>query len=268
MRRIAYEALSGLPSKVVTNGIGLGGIVAAAWPGWFRNWVAQNVTAEQIRIYGIIAFGFFVAYWALMAWLKPKDAAKSAPSPQTTQTSYGPQSPNFGSVNGDVHFHAAQAQDRPTKLQNTYNIESLTAGLNEVLANVKPNPSGQPGLARFVSKPEPNLNLTGVLVRVYAVMGPVPNDVAGKVKFYQRVDHLIADKVSVLGLQTWGRLHGGLIPLSVESWQLGHFSHQSKILLAPSPYNDDTQYSDLHFWKREIDEIWPESTRTADDEKS
>ena len=148
---------------------------------------------------------------------------------------------------------------------------NMNAAAPAALQPEKPAPpvhhlSGQPGLARFVSKPEPDLPLTGVLVRVYSVLGPVPKDVAGLLKFYQKVDNLIADKVSVMGLHTWGRLQGALMPLSVEAWQLGVFSHKTAFLIAPAPYNDDgVSYYDLHFCKHEIDKIWPEPLRTTND---
>ena len=72
MRAIFYEGLSGLPSKIITYALGLGGIAATAWPDSFRKWVSMNMTPEQIRIYGIIGITMSVVYLALIIWLKPK----------------------------------------------------------------------------------------------------------------------------------------------------------------------------------------------------
>lgn len=58
---------------LTTVSIGLCGVAATAWTQEFRQLVRQTMTDEQIRFYGWIAIGVFVAYWLLVFWLKPKD---------------------------------------------------------------------------------------------------------------------------------------------------------------------------------------------------
>ena len=72
MRKIFYQALSGLPSKIISGALGLGGIAAAAWPVQFRLWVDANMTPEQLRIYGVTGLIVLVVYWVVMFWLEPK----------------------------------------------------------------------------------------------------------------------------------------------------------------------------------------------------
>ena len=103
MREIFYEALSGLPSKVIGNTIGIGGMVATAWPDQFRKWVAFSMTPEQIRIFGICAVILFVVYWGLIVWLKPKDALRSAPLAHSS-TTHGPSSPSILGDGAHVHY--------------------------------------------------------------------------------------------------------------------------------------------------------------------
>lgn len=58
---------------LTTVSIGLCGVAATAWTQEFRRLVRQTMTDEQIRFYGWIAIGVFVAYCLLVFWLKPKD---------------------------------------------------------------------------------------------------------------------------------------------------------------------------------------------------
>ena len=121
MRRIIYEALSGLPSKIVSGAVGLGSIAATAWPDKFRLWVAGIMTADQIQHYGAVGIALFVAYWALMFWLKPTDVGEK---PILSQTSLDPQSPNIGNTSGNVTINYGPSAEPPAA-PNRYNLDNL-----------------------------------------------------------------------------------------------------------------------------------------------
>jgi hypothetical protein len=267
MRRFVYKAMLGLPLRVLSGASSVVGITSAFWPERVKAFAGVSMTEDQIRYVGIVLCAVAIAYFALLWLLKPGEKDQGD---HPAQTSTGPQSPNLGGTfNGPVEFHygPSPAATQPEKSPHSYDIEALNSGLRKAILGAAHNVPTQPGLARFIVEPEPDLPLRGLLDRVYAAAGPAPKDAAGLVKFYQRIDNIISDKVSVKGLHTWGRLQGGLIKLDAEAWQLGAFSHKNQNLLVPVPYGEGVYYSDLHFWKHEIDKIWPKPLRTTNDDK-
>jgi hypothetical protein len=110
MRRFVYETLSGLPSKAVTGAIGISGVAATVWPDKFRTWISGLMTADQIQFYGLVGVGLFGAYWALLAWLRPKEGG-DAP----LQTTYGPHSPAIGAIHGNPTFNIGSSNPAETQ---------------------------------------------------------------------------------------------------------------------------------------------------------
>jgi hypothetical protein len=129
MQRFLYEALSGLPSKAVTGAIGLGGIAATAWPEKFRKWISGIMTADQIQFYGVVGIVLCVAYWALLAWLRPKEVENG---PGLSSVTHGASSPAIGVIHGNPTFHLGSPPLVPTQPEKSlfpstgYSIHFLT----------------------------------------------------------------------------------------------------------------------------------------------
>ncbi|MCA1654014.1 MAG: hypothetical protein LC656_07485, partial [Sphingomonadales bacterium] len=116
--------------------------------------------------------------------------------------------------------------------------------------------------------PKPDLNLTELLVRIYRLLGPPPEDNLQRAKFWQRVDLEIADKVSHNSLRVWGRSgKRPLRPIDLRQWDESVFDHRLQTLHVPVPYGSGYDMLDLHFYRPEIDRIWPERLETTNDGK-
>lgn len=164
---------------------------------------------------------------------------------------------------GTIHLNApAPAATQP---------EKRPQGAAELMASELRKVKGTwaPELREDLHKPEPDINLTGILVRVYAMLGPVPVGNIDRAKWWRKVNLAIADKAATVPLHTWGRFgkNKALLPLIASDWQVGEFDHRRNVLEVPVPYNTPTVYADLHFWKHEVDKIWPEPLRTTNDDK-
>jgi hypothetical protein len=95
-------------------------------------------------------------------------------------------------------------------------------------------------------------------VRVYKHLGGAPDDKRAKLAFYDKVDREIANKVSLNELSVWGKLFKRPIgPISIETWRRGEFSHRQKHLAVHGDAVHPLLYTDLHFNKRQVDDIWP-----------
>jgi hypothetical protein len=79
LRRIIYDALWALPSRLLSATLGIAGILATLSPENFKKWFAQVMTADQIQHYGGVAILVTLCYWALLFFVKPnKDNDPSA----------------------------------------------------------------------------------------------------------------------------------------------------------------------------------------------
>ena len=79
LRRIIYDALWALPSRLLSATLGIAGILATLSPENFKKWFAQVMTADQIQHYGGVAILVTLCYWAHLFFVKPnKDNDPSA----------------------------------------------------------------------------------------------------------------------------------------------------------------------------------------------
>jgi hypothetical protein len=222
--------------------------------------------------YGLAGMAIVLLVFAFgLWWAQRHDAGEGG----LTQTTSGPHSPNIGTAR-DVHFHAAPAPTQQPKSPygsaRPYDIDKLNAGLERVLiAAGSREMRGQAnplGLARFVSKPKPDLPLTGLLVRVYAALGPPPQGDLEEREFWRSVNLAIADKVVSEELHVWARMGDRALALTpLDRWEVGEFDHKKGSLHVPVAYSEGYELTDLHFYKAEIDRIWPEGSRTTNDGK-
>lgn len=202
---------------------------------------------------------------ALYEWLKASGHENGG---GVTQTTSGPQSSNYGSVQGDVHNYygppnPAARQEPKLPRGSGYNWDNVDA-----LTRIMRGDGTPPGLARFVIDPKPDLNLNGLLVRVYKIIGPPPEPESDRKKFLQRVNREIADKMSLNRLHSWGRVSDdhALGQIDSDDWSNGVFDHRRNVLHVTHEFGS-LEYQDLHFYKREIDQHWPEPLETTNDRK-
>lgn len=229
----------------------------ALWPEWFASRVGARVTATAVQEIGIGLLAASVVYFALLWWLKPGGASPTA----NGQRTHGHSSPSIGTAESIVINYAAPppavTQERKQALNpDRYNQRALD-GLARALG-AQSAPTYPPGLARYVIKPKPDLPLNGVLIRVYLALGPIPKDNLEKAKFWRRVNLEIADKVVAEELHTWGRFGDrALAPIPLDKWEEGKFDHKRAALRVPVAYSEGYDLTELHFFKSEVERIWP-----------
>jgi hypothetical protein len=80
------------------------------------------------------------------------------------------------------------------------------------------------------------------------------------VAFWRKVNLAIADAVTQSGLHTWGRVtrDHALGEIAQYDWANGRFDHRAGTLIVPTHGAYAVEFTDLHFWKHEIDRLWPE----------
>ena len=109
-------------------------------------------------------------------------------------------------------------------------------------------------------KPEHNMAMQEVIDRIYITLGAAPSSNLQRRDYWIKVDQTLADKFANGHLHSWGRLSNrkALQPIYPNQWADGEFDHKRGSLQVQESYADISEYSDLHFCRREIDKIWPE----------
>lgn len=248
MRRVVYQALLRAPLRIAGSVSGVAGFVGSVWPEKVKAVIGEGVPVQPV---GIVLLGAAAIYFLLLWLLKPGESKSGGAG--RSQTTHGPSSPAVGVVQGDFHMYppppATQERKKP----------ATECAADEIARQVRIANSGLPrGLATFKLDPKPNLNLNELLVRIYKLLGPPPAGNLEQAKFWERVDLEIADKVSHNNLHVWGRT--GKRPLTLielDKWEVSEFDHRLKTLHVPVAYSSGYDLSDLHFYRPEIDRIWP-----------
>lgn len=97
MQRVAYNALIRAPFKVGAAVGGVLGFVGSVWPDKVR--AMFNSGTFPVQTVSVVLLAAAVVYFALLWLLKPGEKdGEAGPS----QTSHGPHSPNYGTVQGNV----------------------------------------------------------------------------------------------------------------------------------------------------------------------
>lgn len=249
-------------------GGGTGTVLAGVWAAYSKFTTARDLGDDAGWLAKMLADPPAYAPWLLvlacvlfLAWVFWKrDDADDEPS-NLSQKTKGHGSPNFGSVNGPVTVnYGAQHEDRhetkPAKNRPNLSTPGVLEGLERALTGTQQ--SNPPGLDRYIREPRPDFLLNGLLVKVYKALGPVPRGRSERDEFHRRVDLEIADQVSQNDMHVWGRYDDKPLQQIGSYWNDGSFKHLDKSLFVDRSYGPRTRFTDLHFWKHEVDKIWPE----------
>lgn len=171
-----------------------------------------------------LAIGLLVVAGALRLWgLKKPDGFGGT---AITQTTNGPNSPTFGTVNGDVtitHGSPTEGGER----QGTGSIQRSRQ-----------------------NRAMPDMTLDKVVERVTKRIGAPPDETE------QGIAHFIIDGVVNRPLSTWGRRAVGkpVMPIWKEAWERGDFSHVKGTLRYRHPDNPTSVliWSDIQFNYAEV----------------
>jgi len=244
----------GMRSAIITGS----SAVAFAIGGYVMPIVIPQLDPEISRWLLYLAGGLLVLAFALWLWglKKTGDSGSSV-----NQTSHGHGAANLqGVFHGPitVNSHHPMTQER----KSPYGSASPTISRRQRREYVTWD------MPREKINPTPNFPLNGLLIRLYAIHGPVPQGSSATDAFHKKIDLLIADKVVGEGAHVWGRLgKRALAPIDLDEWRRGILDHRKGALTLQALYNSDYDLTDLHFWKHEIDRIWPEPLRTTNDGK-
>lgn len=264
MRRVVYQTLLGAPFKVLGAASGIAGFVGSVWPEKVKAVLDSGSfpiqTASAVLLVGA------VLYFALLWWLKPGERDEGG---GTTQTTHGPHSPNFGHVGGNVTItHGAQDATQPSKSPygSARPLRASEQARDEINRHLRIERGDPPWLETHRADPKPDLNFNGLMVRVYKNLGGSPPSGPSRKEFWGRVDREVADKMSLNYLHAWGRMSPtqALREIDSSAWAEGLFAHRDKALFVPNGLHT-IEFSDLHFWKHEIDRIWPKPLETTND---
>lgn len=179
--------------------------------------------------------------------LTPQDIVKRAAG--VTQVTQGSQSPNFGTVHGDVYLGPAPVPERQP--------ERAPA----------PRPQRDPYSFTGPLRPVPDFPLNKLLARLYKILGPAPEmRTPESQKFIRKVNLEIMDQVVHRKLRLWGRSGDRALEVIMDhECQNGTLDHVRGRLSVPAAYTSDHIYTDLHFSQRQIDAVWPEPLETSND---
>ena len=242
MQRIIYEALSGLPTKIVGGALTVGGIVASAWPEKFRAWASGMMTSEQIQFYGMIGIGLSLVYWALLAWLRPKENEGDA---RISQITHGASSPAIGEIHGNATFNLGPPHPTATQPARPPYGSASPPSIP---------PQRRPAL-------DADCSIEDVVECLYRTLGPLPNGPRLEQDFYRRVDLEIADKAHQKQMTVWGRIRDLPIDrIGLHSLQFGKFDHRRREFRARGrDAMNWTIWTDLKFNAAEVKKVWPDA---------
>lgn len=263
MQRIAHRLWSALPSKIIAGFGWVFMFYATVQPTKAREWMDWLMTPDQVEFWGYMGLAVFSAYWLILWFLKPREGGTS--NGGLTQTSSGPNSPNFnaGTI-GDVHIHppapapAAKQAPRPAE---PYSPPPASRSAGSGWTNEKLD-----GLERAmlgVSPPanaKPDLMLSKIFPRVYKkVRSENPNREFSKLALINRVDLEIGDIVKLHELTVWGRWGNRPIEIIPRAYlNKGEFKHKNEQFITPTI---DTVrwsvYTDIKLNRAEIEAKWP-----------
>lgn len=239
MRRIAYTALTRLPAKVGTTGIGIGGVVASVWPAKIRDLVGVSMTPDNIRWLGIAALSCALIYFIVLWLLKPTESSQSGLA--SGQSSTGAQSPIFGTVAGSVIFNPPPPAPAPA-----------------------PSPPSRPSNAgheaqKITDTRQPDTPLRALGSYLERAIAPPDLEDEGRLLIW--LEHLLMDAISLKGLAVWGRRGHSAIERLI--WlSPGHFTLDFGRGIITIHRADESplwgvHYSDLHFSSDDLRRIWP-----------
>lgn len=209
----------------------------------------------------ILAAGAIILFmWTLLP-AKEDEVAGEEPvaSVTTTQTTHGPQSPNIGTVHGNVLFAPPpppepQPRKAPRDLYPDEGVEAL-GRIAKGLAEHEPQ--------RTKSQPpplQPDMPLREVVARIYKSLGGLP-DADERPQFYQRVDRIIANAAKLRGLCVWGYPgpRRAISLLNEYHWSEGSFDHREGSLSLTDLCSDPmtTIYTDLELNRVQVENFWP-----------
>lgn len=239
-----------------------GTVLAGVWRIYSWTATATQLPADASKVNQFLAdpptwlpWAFLVFCIAVLAWsLWPSDAEPegAAHGPQTT---HAPYSHNIGSVGTLTINHPSPPAFQPVKSPYGSALPYALDNSNLERGNKAP----REGLGTKEVKPD--LNLNGLLVRVYKQLGPPPQPDDSNVahaKFWMTIDRAVADKMALESLHSWGRPFptSALKAISQWEWQSGTFNHKMGDLRVPTNFGSIT-YTDLHFCSSEAEKFWP-----------
>jgi hypothetical protein len=122
MRAVAYKVARGAGGKIIALVELLLSLATTIWPTKVKEWANWAMNPDQIRLVGLVGIVLGLAYWLILAWLKPPPEP-----PASGPTTHGPNSPSIGSVTGNVtqNFH----QGGVTTNENALRMRAETGSL-------------------------------------------------------------------------------------------------------------------------------------------
>lgn len=107
MRKELHKLLSSIPARFVDLTIGIGGICASLWPDKLKHWADSLMSAEQIRLWGLVSIVVAIVYWVLLRLIQPKEA-QHCQQPENVTFGNGSHILTGNTFNGPVHLGETQ----------------------------------------------------------------------------------------------------------------------------------------------------------------
>jgi len=128
------------------------------------------------------------------------------------------------------------------KPKGSYDTALLTKGLQTAITND--------------AEHKADMQLNHVLIRIYKIMGPAPDDPIRKQHFTKRVDLELADKVHLKGMALWGRYGNKPLRAILGTDQI-EFDHRNGRVTISVNDHQRLVYHDIHFYSAEVNAVWP-----------